>query len=203
MGGTTKSGLGVQTISAGQLKGSARGALISALFGSAWMFWAVVFSGHPTSVWFSMVTMPAAVLTAWAILRVRAVRHLTPSSDELAHWMRFRRFFWIDFGIEWGLGGIAVFALYRFGRLDLIPQALGVIIGLHFLPFVRIFRAPRYYWTGGLILAAALGSLLIAPGHIRNIVGCSAIGLTLWITCVAILCSNSSAALLPPPKEST
>ncbi len=202
MGGTTKSGFGVQTISPGRLKGSARGALISALFGSAWMYWAVVFSGHLTPMWFSMVTLPAVLLTAWAILRVRAVRHLVPSGDELAHWMRCRKFFWIDFGIEWGLGGIVVFVLYRLGRLDLIPQALGVIIGLHFLPFVRIFRAPRYYWTGGLMVAAAFASLLIAHGYIRNIVACSAIGLTLWVTSVAALCSSSPEPFLAPPKES-
>ncbi|MGC1415373.1 MAG: hypothetical protein WA817_08840 [Candidatus Acidiferrum sp.] len=202
MGSTTNAVSSVRTISPGQLKGSARGALISALFGSAWMFWAVVFSGHATPVWFSIVVLPAAVLTAWAMLRVRAVRHLAPSADELAHWVRFRKFFWIDFGIEWGLGGIGVFVLCRLGRLDLMPQALGVIIGLHFLPFVRIFRAPRYYWTGGLMVAAAPASLFIAHGYIRNIVACSAIGLTLWVTSVAALCSSSPEAFLAPPKES-
>jgi hypothetical protein len=43
------------------------------------------------------------------------------------------------------------------------------------------------------MLVAALGSLLLAPGHIRNVVGCAAVGLTLWITCFAILCEISSA----------
>ncbi len=37
----------------------------------------------------------------------------------------------------------AVFVLVRFGRFDLIPQALGVIIGLHFLPLARVFRSSR------------------------------------------------------------
>jgi hypothetical protein len=193
--GQTKSAISsVGNISPGQLKGSGRGALICALFGSAWMYWAVVFSGHPTPLLFSIVTVPAVVLIAWAILRVRATRHLPSSAAELHHWRTFRKFFWIDSGIEWGLGGVAVFALTRFGRFDLIPQALGVIIGLHFLPFVKIFRAPRYYWTGGIMVVATLASLLIHRGYIRNIVGCAAIGMTLWVTGVAVLCWTSSAA---------
>ena len=48
---------------AGQLKASARGGLICALFGSAWMYWAVVFSGHATPIWFSAVSLPAITLT--------------------------------------------------------------------------------------------------------------------------------------------
>jgi hypothetical protein len=190
----------VRNISGGQLKGSARGALICAFFGSAWMYWAVVFSGNPTPVWFSIVTVPAVALIAWAFLRVRTVRHLPSSAAELEHSRAFRRFFWVDVGIEWGLSGVAVFALPRFGRGDLIPQALGVIIGLHFLPLVKIFRAPPYYWTGGIMVVAALGSLLMHQGHIRNVLACAAVGLTLWVTSVAVLC-RTSAALRGQPKS--
>ena len=46
---------GVRNITPGQLKGSARGALICAIFGSAWMYWAVAVSGNPTPMWFSIV----------------------------------------------------------------------------------------------------------------------------------------------------
>ena len=80
----------------------------------------------------------------------------------------------------------------HFGRFDLIPQVFGVIIGLHFLPLAKVFRAPRYYWTGGVMVAGAFGSLLIARGDIRNITGCAAIGLTLWITAEKILAGTPS-----------
>jgi hypothetical protein len=178
---------GFRGIGSGQLKGGARAALICFSFGSAWMYWAVVFSGSQSPVWFSIVTLPAVVLTLWAILRVRAFRHLVSSPAELAHWMRFRKFFWIDFGIEWGLGGIAAFLLSRVGRFDLMPQALGVIIGLHFLPLAKIFSARLYYWTGGIMVIAAVGSLFIPRSDVRNIAGCAAIGLTLWLTGLVIL----------------
>jgi len=193
MSQTTGAISGARDISAGQLKGSARGAIICAGFGSAFMYWCVAWSGSPSPVWFSVVTVPAVVLMAWAILRARAVRHLPSSSADLAHWMRFRKFFWMDSGIEWGLMGVAVFVLGRLGRPDLIPQAAGVIIGLHFLPLAKIFRAPLYYWTGGIMVLAELGSLLTHRGYPRNIVGCAAAGLTFWVTGVVILSRTSSA----------
>lgn len=191
MGQTTSAISRVRNISPGQSKGSARGALICTFFGSAWMYWAVVFSGNPTPLWFLIVTVPGVALIGWAILRVRAVRHLPSSAAELGHSRAFRKFFWVDVGTEWGLSVISVFTLARFGRFDLIPQALGVIIGLHFLPLVKIFRASHYYWTGGIMVIAALGSLLIHRGHIRNIFACAAVGLTLWVTSAAVLWLDS------------
>jgi hypothetical protein len=108
-------------ISAGQLKASARGGLICALFGSAWMYWAVVFSGHPTPMWFSAVSLPAITLTSWAILRILAFRHLISSAADLQHWRSFHKFLWIDSVIEWVLVGVGTFLLSRIGRYDLIP----------------------------------------------------------------------------------
>jgi hypothetical protein len=178
---------GLRGVDSGRLKGGARGALICVSFGSAWMYWAVVFSGTQSPVWFSIVTLPAIVLTLWAILRVRVFRHLAPSSTELAHWMRFRKFFWIDSGIEWGLISITAFFLAHIGRFDLAPQAFGVIIGLHFLPLAKIFAARLYYCTGGIMVTAAVGSLIIPLSHVRNIAGCASIGLTLWLTGLVIL----------------
>jgi hypothetical protein len=184
---------GVRTVSIGQLKGGSRGGLICTFLGSAWMFWAVVFSGHPTSARFAIVTVPAIALMAWAILRVRASRRLVSSAADQQHWKAFRKFFWIDSGIEWVLAGVAAFVLSHLGRYDLIPQALGVIIGLHFLPLAKILRTPRYYGTASVMVVGALASLFIPRGDIRNIVGCAVIGLTLWITGLFILFRTSPA----------
>ena len=132
---------GFHGLSAAKLKGSARGALICTSFGSAWMYWVVVLSGSQTPVWFSIVTLLSVVLTLWSVLRVRAFRHLSSSPAEAEQWMRFRKLFWIDSCIEWGLGGIAVFLLAHIGRSDLVPQVFGVIVGLHFLPLAKVFSA--------------------------------------------------------------
>jgi hypothetical protein len=184
--------MGVLNISAFQLKVSARGALIRSFFGSTLMYWAVVFSGGPTPLRFSLVTVPAVGLIAWSIVLVRVTRNLPSTPAELDHWRTVRKFYWLDVALEWGLIGVAVFALARVGRFDLVPQAAGRVVGLHYLPLGRIFRAQQYYWTGAVMLVAAFGSLLISPGRIRNIVACAAVGLTLWASCVTILCWISS-----------
>src|ERR1700732_1800084 len=178
---------GFPNVGAGQLKASARGGLICALLGSAWMYWAVVFSGHPTPIWFSAVSLPAITLTIWAILRILAFRHLISSAADLQHWRSFRKFLSIDSVVEWVLVGIGTFLLSRIGCYDLIPQIFGLIIGLHFLPIAKVFQLPRYYWVGAIMIAGELSSLLIARGDMRDIVGCACIGLTLWINGLIIL----------------
>ena len=183
----------IRNISAFQLKVSARGALIRSLFGSSSMYWAVVVSGKRTPLWFSIVGVLGVGLISWAVLRVRATRKLPSSAAESEHWRAFRKSYWLDVGLECGLIGAAVFVLARFGRFDLLPQALGVIIGLHYLPLGKILRAQQYYWTGGVLVVAALGSLLIHRGYIRDIFACAALGLTLWVTSLAILCWTSLA----------
>lgn len=66
----------VGSITAFQLRVSARGALIRSVIGSNLMYWAVVFSGNQTPLAFSIVTVPALGLIAWAIVLVRATRIL-------------------------------------------------------------------------------------------------------------------------------
>ncbi len=184
--------MGVRAISAFQSKVSARGALIRSFFGSTLMYWAVVFSGRPTPLWFSIVTVPAVGLMVWAIRRIRATRNLPSSAAELDHWKTVRKFYWLDVGLEWVLIGVAAFVLTKVGRFDLIPQAVGVIVGLHYLPLGKIFRAQQFYWTGTVMVTAAIGSLLIRRGSLRNVVACVAVGLTLWVTCAGILWTSST-----------
>lgn len=181
-----------RNVGAFQLRVSARGAFIRACAGSTFMYWAVVLSANPAPLRFSLLAVPTVGLIAWAILRVRATRNLPASADELAHWSAVRKFYWLDVGLEWALIGVAASVLARFSRFDLMPQALGVIIGLHCFPLGKVFRSRQYYWTGGLMVTAALASLLIYPGHIRNVIACASLGLILWATCFCILYSASS-----------
>jgi hypothetical protein len=194
MDSTASAASRVPSVGSFQLKVGARGALIRSFFGATLMYWAVVLSGNPTPLKFALVAVPAVGLIGWAIIRVRGTRKLPSSANDLAYWRSVRSFYWLDVGLEWGLIGSAVLVLIRLARFDLIPQALGVIVGLHYLPLGKIFRAQQYYWTGGVMVAASLGSLLIERGQMRNVVGCVAVGLTLWVSCFAILCWGSGRA---------
>ncbi|MGB7729451.1 MAG: hypothetical protein WBL50_15570 [Candidatus Acidiferrum sp.] len=173
--------------SGARLKSDARGVMVCALFGSAWMFWTAAFAPSARNTWLALVTMMTVIICGWAMSRVRIARRYQDSAADRARWAAIAPLFWIDTGAEWVFGAGAVFALSRFGRYSLIPQFLGVIIGLHFLPLARLLRAPRYYVMGTATVLCVLASLLISEGSTRNIVACAGIGLPMWITAVVIL----------------
>jgi len=70
----------------------------------------------------------------------------------------------------------------------LVPLDL-LIVGIHFLPLARIFRVPRYYFTGGLFALIPLLTLVLVPVHAQfgtadawfviPTFGCSAVA---WVT---------------------
>jgi len=173
--------------SVARLKGRARGAMVGAVFGSAWMSWAAVFVPTARTPALVLVTVIAILLVGWSASRVRIARRYKNSVADRERWASIASLFWIDTAAEWVLGAGAVAALAHFGRYALIPQFLGVIIGLHFLPLAWILRAPRYYIMGTAIIVGVLGSFLIPEGSIRNVIACAAIGLPMWITAVVIL----------------
>lgn len=51
---------------------------------------------------------------------------------------------------------VAVFALVKAGRPELVAAAVCLVVGLHFLPLARIFDVAPYRWTGTLLILAAL-----------------------------------------------
>jgi Family of unknown function (DUF7010) len=184
----TVTAIGAPLISSvARLKGRARGAMVSAVFGSAWMSWAAVFVPTAKTTALVIVAVIAISLVGWAASRVRVARRYKNSTADRERWASVALLFWIDTAAEWVLGAGAVATLAHFGRYALIPQFLGVIIGLHFLPLAWILRAPRYYIMGTAIILCVFASLLIPEGSIRNVIACAGIGLPMWITAVVIL----------------
>jgi hypothetical protein len=176
------------TESAGaRLKGRARGALVCALGGSAWMLWAAVFAATARTAALALVTAMMIFIGGWAVSRVRVARRYVDSAADRERWASIATLFWIDPAAEWALGAGVVVTLAHFGRYSLIPQFLGVIIGLHFLPLAKLFRAPRYYVMGTTMILCALASFLAPEGSVRNVVACAGIGLPMWVTAVVIL----------------
>jgi|ERR1700730_3045114 len=170
-----------------RLKGRARGALICAVGGSAWMFWSAVFVPTARAASLTLVTAMTILIGGWAVSRVRSARRYEDSAADRERWASIAPLFWIDTAAEWVLGAGAVVTLAHFGRYSLIPQFLGVIIGLHFLPLARLLRAPRYYIMGTAMILSVLASLLAPEGSIRSVIACAGIGLPMWITSVVIL----------------
>lgn len=145
----TVSAIRMPLISSGaRLKGRARGALICAVFGSAWMFWAAAFAPTARNASLLLVTVTTVLIGVATVMHVRTARRYADSVADRKRWASIAPLFWIDTAAEWVLAAGAVIALAHFRRYSLIPHFLGVIIGLHFLPLARLLRAPRYYIMG-------------------------------------------------------
>ncbi|WP_240507478.1 hypothetical protein [Streptomyces kanamyceticus] len=86
-----------------------------------------------------------------------------------------------------------VAAVMILGRLDawiLVPPAVCLIVGLHFLPLAGVFGQPPYRWAGLLLVAVALAGILASavgaePGTVRALVGTGA-ALVLWATALRV-----------------
>ena len=183
--------------SAGYLKGRTRAALIGGFFGAVWVFEALFFGHAATSLWLTLAALASIILVAWPVIELRSLRGLPYSASDRAMWASISKRYWIDVAVEWIACAIAVNWLVYIHRYDLIPQALGVIIGLHFLPLAKWFRVPLYYATGTVMIVGVLASFLLPRGDARTIVACLADGFSLWATA---LCNLLWVRLSPRPK---
>lgn len=178
--------------SGARLKGRARGALICTVGGSAWMLWAASLVPTARTSSLAFVTAMTILIGGWAVSRVRVARRYKDSAADRERWASIAALYWMDTAAEWVLGAAAVIALAHFRRYSLIPQFLGVIMGLHFLPLARLLRAPRYYIMGTAMILCVLASLLVPEGSTRNVLACAGIGLPMWVTAVVILSQDKS-----------
>jgi hypothetical protein len=176
------------------MKKHSKGALICAFFGSVWMYWAAVFGPIPRPISLALVTALTIAICGWAIVRRRAARQYEDSAADQQQWASIAPLYWTNTVVEWLFSAGTVIALVHFQRYSLIPQFLGVIIGLHFLLLARLLRESRYYIMGTAMILAVLASLLIPDGGIRSGMACAGIGLPLWITALVILSQDWSHA---------
>jgi hypothetical protein len=99
-------------------------------------------------------------------------------------------------GLWSAVEGLAVFVvanlLLNIGMTRLIWPAIGLIVGLHFLPLARGMARPIYYATAAGTIAASLIAMTLPGPWPQVFVGCAA-ALVLWATSLAILRRTSRA----------
>ncbi|HXR96561.1 MAG TPA: hypothetical protein VN709_01840 [Terriglobales bacterium] len=175
-----------------QLKGMGIGSLFLSLFGGVWMLVAL---DAQTLLWVATcVLLPTSLLALRAIgviLSSREVRAREPEAtpeDRARARIIGRQFSWI-FLIEFGVIAAVANWLSSTGRQDWIVPAVGIVVGLHFLPLARLFRYTLYYWTGGFEVAACVVIGWSLRAHLQAadpLVGL-AMGLSLWVTVLVVL----------------
>jgi hypothetical protein len=173
-----------------QVKGRTRGALICGGFGAVWMFQALYFGGMATPAALITVTLLALTFVAWPVLQLYSLRGLPGSSDAGQYWAAVSKPYWTTVAVESVACIVAANVLNNTGHPELVPQFIGGIVGLHFLPLAKIFRAPIYYWTGAVMTSGVLASLEVSAGNLRNLVAYGVCGFALWATAIVILCQH-------------
>jgi hypothetical protein len=182
------------TLTKARMRGIVGGAAILTLFGGLWCILALVYwPARP--VW----GIPAAsaatfVLLVICILRLMASAKLPDSHDPAAaaKGKRAGILFGIIFGVEAGLIALSSALLANSGLGDWIPVAVGIIVGVHFLPLAYVFEVPLYYGTGALTVIGILGCLSIHAVGLRLLcVGLVMAGV-LWLTAVLLLIRTRS-----------
>jgi hypothetical protein len=176
-----------QLLSAAPLKGSTIGALVCGAFGTIWMLQAVFLGAITAPVWLTTIAILAAIFILSPLAQLHSLRHVPYASASGQKWSALSKAYWMIVVIEWVACTVAVNWLNYVHRPDLWPQLIGLIVGLHFFPLAKIFKAPIYCWTAVFMTLGALTSFAIPMGEVRNLVACGISGLSLWATEAVIL----------------
>ncbi len=173
------------------ITGIAFGVLMMTLFGGVWLGLGLE-NMRPNSPWLiAAVTLGAIALLVpcfgvFQIGRKTGKKAAPLTSEEKRVGSRMGRTFGIIFGAEGLLIFLAVNALNNLHLDSYIVTTIAAIVGLHFLPLARLYRAALYYVVGSVIVAEALISLALqSPG--REITVALSVGATLWLTCILVL----------------
>lgn len=157
------------------------GAVITGLFGLAW---ALAASGSLEAEAATAVRLAALAITVLAV----GVALLPPATGQ----DRVRRVPG-DWGRRCNQVGmvqaaailVAAVALGRVDRPTLIPAAVCLVVGLHFLPLARLFDQPQFRWTGaGMCLVAGVAGSLHLSGRstVAGVVAGGGAAVVLWTT---------------------
>ncbi len=145
------------------IKGYVSGALFMLFFGE---FWASVTTLGLTTLervllYVVMLTV-AVVLLLNAVFILRAARGLpdNPSPEAASRGKSISQWFAIVVTVETIAIVLASVLLGRADRGEFIPLAIGLIVGVHFLPLAYIFHVRVYYFTGLLMSLLALAALI-------------------------------------------
>jgi len=133
--------------------GAGRGALVVAMFGAGWLGWGLGVARAFTGVVGPVFGLIELFLLARSIHAIRKGRKLRkqyppiPASTRRA----LQKSFWLVVLAEL----IALFLVTTLARvlhrLDLAPDWIAMVVGLHFLPLAKLFRSPQLGVIGILI----------------------------------------------------
>jgi hypothetical protein len=165
--------------------GASTGPLILIGFGTAWLLAANQVANGP-AIGYLVVAVFGTAMVAES-LRLDRKTSLTDRLYSGRRWnTRIRNQFIIVNVLQYAGIALAIFACNFVGQPERITGCALAVIGFHFIPLARLFRAPLYYATG--VVMAICGVLSAWIGTDTSVTtGAFAAGLTLWTTAAIVL----------------
>jgi hypothetical protein len=177
------------SIQAKALTGAGRGAVIGAMAGAGWLGWglgnAKAYNGFVAPA-FGFTALFLLACSVYFVRKGRQLRKQFPTAGASTRQTTVKWFFLVVL-VEVLACVLAVILANRLHRADLATDWLAMIVGLHFLPLAKIFRAPNLYVLGILItLWCVLCWVLFQPSMI-GIAASIGTGILFWGRCVSSL----------------
>ena len=166
------------------------GALILTLFGGFWASAGLMNLSKVPAWIYIILSLPVIVLILSAASRLINIKKLPEVADDGMSAREGKKIgiaFGIVFAVEFILIAAAAVILNKLNRPLLIPIAVALIVGLHFLPLARLFQVPVYSVTGLLCIACALASLFVSNEALRLLLLGLSIAIVLWVSAGIVL----------------
>jgi hypothetical protein len=168
--------------------GAGRGALVEAMFGAGWLGWglgeAKVFNGF-TGPLFGFMTLLLPACSIYVLRRGRMLRRKYPATG--ASTRTTLRWYLLVVLTEIVAVLLAMSLANRLHRADLATDWCAMVVGLHFFPLAKIFRAAHFVVLGTLMtLWCALCWTLFRSNALVISVSLGT-GILLWGGCVFAL----------------
>ncbi len=154
----------------------AKAALFGAFAGAAWICWSNAFVGEAVVYWGPATTVFVLGVLVWSVCSVRRIRSRKSHSAVSRFAIINKWKFWVIAILEFLVAGCAVYFLIASRHPQLIPIAVALVVGLHFLPLAKVLKMPHLYTTGIYMIFIAVLSSAIPRANIRNVILCVGIG---------------------------
>jgi hypothetical protein len=169
--------------------GAGRGALIVGMFGAGWLGWGLgearAFNGFVGPA-FGCIELFLVACSIYVIRKGRLLRKQYPPAPASTRHAVLKSFLLVGFVEVLAVFLVSILA-YRLHRPDLAADWCAIVVGLHFLPLARIFRAPHLGVIGMLITLWCLFCWALFRPNALAISAAIGTGTLLWAASVSAL----------------
>jgi hypothetical protein len=164
----------------------ATGAVFMTVFGLIWVVWGIRLLRLPVRL--SLALYIAAMVIAASLFAVEIPRLYQPSTAaEQIHWHDLRSRFVLINVLQYTGIAVAVGVCLRLRRRDLLPPALSLIVGVHFIPLAGLFGFPPFYAVAAAITLLDLGAMLLLTSPAREATCALGTGCVVWLSSLFVL----------------